>query len=221
MTVRHLTIACLALAASSCQQAATEPVPAAALSGPSTTAAPAPPSARASALDPTASPFHSVEASMEKFLAARSFHARMDMEAAQPTTVEMDFVAPDRYRMVMGDATQVVIGDTMYMQVQGQTMKMPLPAGTLGNWRDPLKMRQSKEGMVVEALGSERVDGHPARKFHVRYGPPDNAEVTYWIGTDGLPLQLVNRGSGPSGAYTMTIRYSGFDDPAIAIDAPR
>lgn len=158
---------------------------------------------------------------MEKFLAARSFHASMDMQGALPMTVEMDFVAPDRYRMVMPQTTQVIVGDTMYMQVEGKTMKVPLPDGTLAKWRDPLQLQQAKSTMQVTALGAERIDGGTARKFLVRHGPPDHAEMTYWINGDGLPVQLVHSGATASGPYSMTIRYSRFDDAAISIDAPR
>ena len=60
---------------------------------------------------------------MDKFLAARSFHASMHMEGAQTMTNEMDFVAPDRYRMQMTAGTQVIIGDTMYMETQESACK--------------------------------------------------------------------------------------------------
>lgn len=220
MSIRLVTLACFALTVSACQPAATEPTPAAAAGAAGSPKAALAPGSAASTPDPLSTPRKAVEASMDKFLAARSFHASMEMQAAQPMKVEMDFVAPDRYRMRMPEATQVVIGDTMYMQAGGQTMKMPLPAGTLGKWRDPLKMQEGKDAMVVTALGSERVDGEPARKFQVRHGAPDNSEVTYWIGGDDLPLKLVHAGDSESGPYTMTILYSRFDDPSISIEPP-
>lgn len=219
MSIRLVTFACLALAMSACRPATTEPTPAAAAGNASSKDAAAAASASA-ALDPQVTPREALEASMDRFLAARSFHASMDMQSTQPMQVEMDFVAPDRYRMQMPQATQVVIGDTMYVQAQGKTLKMPLPAGTLGTWRDPLKLQEGKEAMQVTALGSERIDGQPARKFQLRHGAPDNSEVTYWIGADDLPLQLVHAGRDESGAYTMTIRYSRFDDPSISIQPP-
>lgn len=220
MSTRAPALALLMLCLASCQPSATEAADPA--------AEPSPASGRAAralsppaALAPGLSPDAAVKASIDRFLAARSFHARMDMQSAQPMTVEMDFVAPDRYRMVMPQGTQVIVGDTMYMQVQGKTMKMPLPDGTLAQWRDPLQVQQSGADMQVTALGTERIEGRDTRKFHVRHGPPHNTEMTYWAGADDLPVQLQHSGGTGSAPYTMTIRYSRFDDPAISIDTPR
>ena len=175
----------------------------------------------ASALNPLPDPAAEAKASMDKFLAAKSFHASMTMEGAQGMATEMDFVAPDRYRLQMPVGTQVIIGDTMYMQVEGRSMKVPLPQDTLTQWRDPLKIQEHKDGMSVEALGDDSVDGQAARKYLVRHTQPKPSEFTYWIGDDGLPLQLVHQGESQGKAYTMTLRYSRYNDPTIVIDAPQ
>ena len=163
---------------------------------------------------------------MDKFLAARSFHASMHMEGAQTMTNEMDFVAPDRYRMQMTAGTQVIIGDTMYMQVKDRSIKVPLPPGTLTQWRDPLRIEEHKAGMSVESLGSDNIDGQAAKKYLVRHADPkldqpQSSEFTFWIGGDGLPLQLVSKGEAQGKPYSMTLRYSRYDDPGIVIDAPQ
>ena len=157
---------------------------------------------------------------MDKFLAARSFHATMHMEGARTMTNEMDFVAPDRYRMHMPVGTQVIIGDTMYMEAKGKRMQVPLPAGTISQWRDPLKIQENKEGLSVEAQGTESIDGKTARKYLVRNTVPENTEFTYWMDDNGLPLQLQHKGESQGKPYSMTLRYSRFDDPAIRIDTP-
>lgn len=208
-------VSCVTLALAACKPAApADPA-----------ASPASPAAAmekaASALDPLSDPAAEAKASMDKFLAARSFHASMAMEGAQDMATEMDFVAPDRYRMQMPTGTQVIIGDTMYMQARGQTMEVPLPPGTLTQWRDPLKIQEHKDGMSVEALGGDSVDGQAARKYLVRHTQPKPSEFTYWIGDDGLPLQLVHQGESQGKAYTMTLRYSRYNDPTIVIDAPQ
>lgn len=214
-TLRPLALACLALALAACKPS-TPADPAA------TTAAPAGVVAEtAEALNPLSDPLDDVKASMDKFLAAKSFHATMRMEGTQLMTTEMDFVAPDRYRMKMPMGTQVIIGDSMYMQAQGRSMKVPLPAGTLTQWRDPLKIEENKVGLSVEAQGRESIDGVSARKYLVRHTKPEPSEFTYWIGGDDLPLQLVHTGQAQGKSYTMTIRYSRFNDPGIVIDAPQ
>ena len=220
MTLRPTLLACLALALAACKPSAPTPEPTGTTALPATTPAgaeatpAAPPVTAASAAD-------EVKASMDKFLAARSFHATMHMEGAQSMTNEMDFVAPDRYRMQMPVGTQVIIGDTLYMDAQGKRMQVPLPAGTISQWRDPLKIQENKEGLSVEAQGTETIDGQTARKYLVRNAVLENTEFTYWMGDNGLPLQLQHKGESQGKPYSMTLRYSRFDDPGIVIEAPQ
>ncbi|MDR6842707.1 LolA family protein [Pseudoxanthomonas sacheonensis] len=219
MTLRSIALGCLVLAVAACKPS----TPA----EPATAAAPANVVAdTAAALNPLPSPEDEVKASMDKFLKAKSFHAVMTMEGARGMTNEMDFVAPDRYRMKMPVGTQVIIGDTMYMQADGRSMKVPLPKGTLSQWRDPLKIEENKAGLSVEALGSDSVEGQAAKKYLVRNtqpepGQPGPNEFTFWIADDGLPLQLLHQGQAQGKPYSMTLRYSRFDDPTITIDAPQ
>jgi hypothetical protein len=213
MPIRALPVLCLALVLAACS-----PSPSA---DPATAAAPSKAvSEAASALNPLSDPVDDVKASMEKFLAAQSFHATMKMEGAQSMTNEMDFVAPDRYRMRMPVGTQVIIGDTLYMENQGRSMKVPLPQGALSQWRDPLKIQENKTDLDVEALGGDRVNDVAAKKYRVRHSQPEPGEFILWIGQDGLPLQVVHRGESQGKPYAMTLHYSRFNDPGIVIEAP-
>lgn len=215
MSLRLSAVAVLAIALAACK--AGQPADIATPASVSDAAAPA------LAAPPATTPVDEVKASMDAFWAAKSFHATMVLEGADTptTTSEMDFVAPDRYRITMPMGTQVVIGDTMYMQMQGRTMKTPLPKGTLSQWRDPLKFGQSKEGIAVEALGADSVDGTPAKKYQVKVTRPEAAEFTYWIDGDGRPLKFEHEGNAQGKPFHMTARYSRFDDPGIRIEAPR
>ena len=150
MSIRPLALACLVLALAACKPSTPADTAAPAQTEPAGTLEKA-----AAALNPLSSPEDEMKASMDKFLKAKSFHAVMDMQGAQSMAIEMDFVAPDRYRMKMPAGTQVIIGDTMHMQVEGRSMKMPLPKGTLTQWRDPLKIEEHKAGMSVESLGND------------------------------------------------------------------
>jgi hypothetical protein len=220
MTSRSIALGCLLLAVAACKPS-TPADPAVAATAPANAVADT-----AASLNPLSSPADEVKASMDKFLKAKSFHAVMTMEGARGMTNEMDFVAPDRYRMKMPVGTQVIIGDTMYMQADGRSMKVPLPKGTLSQWRDPLKIEENKAGLSVEALGSDSVEGQAAKKYLVRNTQPEPNqpgpnEFTFWIGSDGLPLQLLHQGQAEGKPYSMTLRYSRFDDPTITIDAPQ
>ena len=178
----------------------------------------------ASALNPLSSPQDQVKASMRKFIAASSYHASMEMEAGARGRMvnQLEFVAPDRYRMQMqGLGTQIIIGDTMYMSMGGKHMQMPLPAGTLSQWRDPAKLDENATDMTVQALGSDILDGKPARKYLIHHSKPQPSDVTMWIGSDDLPIQLQVVANVDGRSSEMMMRYSRFNDPSIVIDAPR
>src|SRR5690606_15875869 len=110
-------------------------------------------------------------ASLGAFQGSRSYHATMQVEAQGKTIVtELDFVAPDRFRMTMpgGIGTQTIIGDTMYMQAGGQVVRSKVPAGMLDKWRSPGNVEDAYDGIVVQALGPAMLDGKPARRFLLR-----------------------------------------------------
>jgi len=161
---------------------------------------------------------------MDQFLGVKSFHATMTMSGTaipDGMTTEMDFVAPDRYRMQMPMGTQVIIGDTMHMSVQGRSMKVPMPEGTLSQWRDPVKLAENQATMNVESLGRESVDGVAARKYVVHNTQPQPSDVTMWIGGDGLPLQIQHTSSAEGKTANVKIRYTRYNDPSIRIDPPK
>lgn len=165
-----------------------------------------------------------VKAAMDRFLAARSFHATMRIKGgAQGMMInEMDFVAPDRYRITMPNiGTQTVIGDTMYMSMHGRTTKVPMAAGTLTQWRDPARMAQNEATMTVEALGADTVGTEPARKYLIHHTQPQPIDVLMWVGADGRPLQLEVSSTMQGSKVETSVRYSRYDDPSIAVDAPK
>ena len=133
----------------------------------------------------------------------------------------MDFVAPDRYRMKTPTGTQYVIGDTMYMTINGQTTKMALPPGQIANYRDPAQFEANKATMTVESLGSDTIDGQVAKKYLVRNTQPQPSESSIWVGADGYPLKIEVEGQGANQGGRVSIRYSRFNDPTIRIDPPR
>ncbi|MBD9369975.1 hypothetical protein [Xanthomonas sp. XNM01] len=189
---------------------------------------PAPPASPAASTIPAADalpaapadPASEVRASMGRFLAARSFEATMRMEGARAIEQRLEFVAPDRYRIVLPAGTQVVVGDTLYLSAGGHTRQVPLEPGVLAEWRDPMRLGSLGDALQVEDRGADLVDGRPARRYRVQHGDPQPLAFDYWVDARGLPLQIVTRGTGPQGDYAMTLRYARFDDPAIRIDPP-
>lgn len=173
------------------------------------------------AASPLTSPREAVVAAMHNFMDARSYHASMHFDggARGPMTNEVDFVAPDRFRMEMaGMGTQVVIGDTMYMSMRGHTMQVPMPKGTITQWRDPANFGAAEASLTAEALGSEMLDGIATRKYVTHHQQPKPSDVTIWIGPGDLPVQMQVASAGKT---VTTVRYSRINDPTIAIAPPK
>lgn len=178
----------------------------------------------ADAVNPMASPREEVVAAMRKLMDARSYRAEMQHEGGPSGTMTntVEFVAPDRFRMEMaGVGTQYVIGDTMTMTMDGRTMQVPMPKGTVTQWRDPVNFREAEASMTAQALGNDAVDGIQARKYLVHQTTPKPADFTIWIGADGLPLQMRVSGDANGQPVTTTVRYSRINDPGIVIEAPK
>lgn len=166
-----------------------------------------------------AAPARLIEASMARFREARSFVADMTLEAAQTQHSRLEYVAPDRYRMQLPMGTQVIIGDTLYMQSAAGSQRVPLPPGLLTQWRDPLQLRPG-EHLQVEDLGPEPIDGRAAHKYRVRHPDAARPPMLYWIDADGWPLRIEQAGRDERGEYRLILAYSRFDDPALRIDPP-
>lgn len=161
-----------------------------------------------------------VEASMQKFVAAKSWHATMQIEGKRPMTNELDFTAPDRYRIKMsGMGTQYIIGDSMIISMQGHTMKVPMPKGTLGKYRDPLQIHENAKSITAEALGKDIVDGKSTHKYRIQNEKQPDSDMMMWIDSDNYPVQIKVNDKGKS-TSTVTFHYSRFNDPTIRVQAP-
>ena len=159
-----------------------------------------------------------------KFLAAHSFHAEVTNLANGEKLNSMDFVAPDRYRVqpAKGPA-QVIVGDTIYMDLNGKLTPMPIPgmAKMVAQYRDPEFAREIENGMSVQALPDGSVDGEPARVYAYTVTQPAKADAKAWVSTkSGLPIQIESTGSFMGHTATTRVRYSRFDDASIHVDAP-
>lgn len=170
-----------------------------------------------------AGPKEDLKAVSMKFLALRSYHVVMENSDKRVPKTEMDFVAPDRYRMQMGSmGTQVVIGDTMYMQIDGRSMRIPMPKGTMTQWRETDRAMREVDKAQVEALGSEVVNGKPAKKYRMTQNSGGTPTITLmWVGADGYPARIQTTGTAAGRGSTVTITYSRFNDPSIRIDVPK
>lgn len=183
-------------------------------------AAPAVPTAPKDSVATAPAPARVVLDAMARFRQARAFQARMHLEGARPQDSQLEYVAPDRYRLQLPLGTQVVIGDTLYLQAGERSERLPLPAGLLAQWRDPLQL-QAGEQLQVEDLGADPLEGQPAHLYRVIHPDPARPPMRLWIDADGRPRRIEQRGRDAAGAdYRLQIDYTRFDDPALRIEAP-
>lgn len=171
-----------------------------------------------------AAPKDELHEAFAKFLQAKSFRATTtDAKQGKPIST-MEFVAPDRYRVDSDGRKNLIVGDSMYMDVGGQLTKIPVPGvgRMIAQYRDPQFLAEIEDGLVVQALGEETVDGEPAKVYAYRVTRPVKADAKTWVSRkNGLPIQTESTGSFLGHASTTRVRYSAFDDPSIRIDAPR
>lgn len=171
-----------------------------------------------SAAPATASPGDEVTRAVEKLAGAGSYVIHIDApQAAAGGQIEMQYVAPDRYRMMMpGMPAQTIIGNQVYMDMGGRVMRVPLPTGTLDQMRDQAHIRQTQENARIEAAGSDVIDGSPASKYRIIHPDQPGTEVMLWVGSNGWPVKM--QVEGGEGAATM--RYSRFNDASLVIQPP-
>lgn len=163
-----------------------------------------------------------LHAAFVKFLAQPSFEARTHAEVGgRAIDSKVEFVAPDRYRVTAaGRPPSVIIGATMYLALNGRTLKVPMPPGTIEQFRDPDALARMERSATVEDLGVDAVGGIPARKYRYRTAGATPADCLVWVGlANGLPLQLRSTSTGKS-TVVSTVVYSRYGDPAIHIAAP-
>lgn len=169
---------------------------------------------------PAADPAQAVLGASQRFAALRSFHAELEvLGAPQPVRSAMDFVAPDRFRVETPAGPQTIIGDTMFLQVDGAIRQVPTPPGLLEQWRNPLPADALSADLKAEDLGSQSLDGVQTRHYRLR-GTQPGERLEYWVDAQGLPRQIVRSGSSNGRSFQLRLRYSRFNDPEVRVDLP-
>ncbi len=211
--MRALPLILVALAGllAACSQPSPAPAP---------TAVPGVPAAPPAA---ASDPLQAVLSASQRFAALRSFHADMSLHGTQPGQVvrtSMDYVAPDRYLLQGPGGPQTIIGDTFFLRAEGRMQQVPVPAGTLEQWRNPLPGTAALQDLAVQDLGVEDITGTATRRYRLD-GPAGSGEtLQYWIATDGLPRQIQRDGFNGNQPYRITLRYSRLNDPTLTVADP-
>ena len=157
-------------------------------------------------------------------LALTSFKATMVDLSSNKTVSVVEFQAPDRFRVTpTGMPSSVIIGDTMYMSHDGQTMKVPMPKGTFAKYRNQDAMKELEKGTTVDGMGMGRVGTQPARTYRFLSAKgKDQTTSTVWVGVaSGQVLQLETSGKSAGKPFSMRMLYTDFNSPAIKVTPPK
>ena len=157
-----------------------------------------------------------LHAAFAKNLALKSYRAQMTDLATGKAVSTVEFQAPDRYRIsVPGKPTSLIANNTMYLDVNGKSLKLALPAGLLDNYRSDATFRKLEAKTRFSDLGAGMVGAEPARKYHWDASGEDTTAGDAWVSVrTGLVLQIEFAGK-------VRVRYSDFNSPAIRIEPPR
>ncbi|MGH9947133.1 MAG: LolA family protein [Pyrinomonadaceae bacterium] len=146
---------------------------------------------------PTSDAKADIEKMADRFLALKSFSAKMEGEGKTPMKTDLEFVSPDRYRLKMVNGMEmIVIGNTSYMNIGGSWRKMTLPLdSTITDMRKAFDKDGRKWFSDVKYEGEETVDGKPAYVYaYHNKGPGAGVgenDSKLWIGkNDGMPIKI-------------------------------
>jgi hypothetical protein len=168
----------------------------------------------------SAGPREDLHMAFSKFLAQTTFRGDIvGNMAGRSSHSTIEFQAPDRVRVTTdGRPPVVMIGNTMYMEMNGRAMKVPMPAGNpMTQYRDASLLAQLERGMLVEDLGLDAV-GH---KYRYTVDKPQPSTSLVWVSIkSGLPVQLQTSRAMMGKPVDTIIRYDRFGDASIKISAP-
>jgi len=107
--------------------------------------------------------------------------------------------------------------------MNGKLTPMPVPGigEKVAQYRNKDFLAEVESGMTVQALRDDTVDGEAAKVYAYTVTKPVTSDAKTWISQkSGMPIQIESTGTFMGHTSTTRVRYSGFDDPSIRIDAP-
>lgn len=171
-----------------------------------------------------AGPKEDLHNAFTKFLAQASFRGTSTgVMSGKVVHSTIDFVAPDSYRVTSeGRPPSLIINGTMYLDIGGRSMKIPMGKETIAQYRNTSMLAEIEKGMQIDDLGMDPVDGQPAHKYRFTTAQPHASTSEIWISVKtGLPAQIHTTGRAMSKTVDTTIKYDHYNDPTIKISAPK
>ncbi len=179
------------------------------------------------AFAPSGDPKADIEKMADRFLSINSFRAKMTTEGKMSMDADLDFIAPDRFRLKTvlpagGSTKMILIGKQTYMKLGDNWQKMPVDIGSkVPNMRETFTRDGMKWFKEIKFEGEEMVDGKPAYLYSYTGeapggGNPYSSKI--WIGkADGQPIKITAVYSAGD-LKTMAIVYDY--DTEITIEPP-
>jgi len=172
---------------------------------------------------PSGNPNADINRMADAFLAQRSFRAKMVGSGQTPMNMELEFVAPDRFRIKNTNAPDmVIVGKNVYIENEGRWQKIP---GDLGSSVLDMRKAWDEEGRKwftdVKYVGEDTANGKPAYVYTYHNkgaeGVGEN-DSKIWIGkSNGLPVRIeANYKKGTLRSMTIDYDY----DADISIEPP-
>jgi outer membrane lipoprotein-sorting protein len=166
-----------------------------------------------------AAPHDGLVAAFQRATEMQAFRAKLESTSdGRMSTIQYEFVAPDRYRMANGPTEMIVVGEQAYIKTMGAWQKVATGAGEkMKAIRSAELAVQAREATNVNFMQSDTLNGEPtvvysyiATKIGAASGTSNNKT---WVSLkDGLPRKtefLSNFGGFSSKGVMTWYDYNG------------
>jgi outer membrane lipoprotein-sorting protein len=163
-----------------------------------------------------------LHAAFQKNLSARTYRATMtDLNTGKQVS-SVEYLNPDRYRIqVTGGPTSVIAGGFMYLQVNGQSMKVPLQPGMIEKFRSDAAWKQMEADTQFQDGGLGLVGVEPAHKYHWISTGKHASSGDAWVSTkSGYVIQVETKDKAGSKKGAVRVHYGDFNS-AISVAPPK
>jgi len=172
---------------------------------------------------PSGDPSADINRMADAFLSQQSFSAKMIGSGSTPLNMELEYVAPDRFRIKNAQGPQtVIIGRDVYIQLGDRWIRSP---EKLNSPLVDIRKTWDKEGRKwlsdVKYVGEDTIDGEPvyAYTYHNKglEGVGENDSKIWISRSDALPVRIEANYKGGT-LKSMRIDYDY--DANISIEPP-
>lgn len=164
-----------------------------------------------------------VHAAFLKNLSAKAYRSTITDLASGKPVATVEFQAPDRFRVAPANGpTTVIAGGKMYLNVNGRSLSMPLPAGMMEQYRSDAAWKRMESNTLIRDGGLGTVGAMPARKYHWVSSGKDATNGDVWVSVaTGFVVQVQTAPNPGSKAGAVRVSYTDFNSPAIRIAPPK